>query len=197
MVDQSEESVPSPVKIRPLRSRRQMYLQIAAASVILACGIVIGSGAAVLHFKDNIVPDRRPPLGDIVGDIKTRYDLTDEQTQKVETALGDSRERMRTLFEGFREKMDAEFKELSSAMKEILTPEQFERWESDFKARRRGPGPGRFGPGRPGPGGRFGPDGRHGPGGPGPEGRPGPGRPGHRDFGPRPRSAPEPNSPAQ
>ncbi len=199
MVDECEAPVPPIAKTRLVRSRRQMCLQVVAATVILACGIVIGSGAAVLHFKDNIVPDRRPPLGDIVWDIRARYGLTEEQTEKVEAALGDSRERMNTLFEGFREKMDAEFQQLSSAMKDILTPEQFERWERDFKSRR-GRGPGRFGPGRPGPGGgRPGPGGgRSGPGGgrPGPGDRYGPGRPDHKGFVPRDRSrpGPEPNS---
>jgi hypothetical protein len=191
-------------KKRLSRSRRQIYLQIVAATVILACGIVIGSGAALLHFKDDIVPNRLPPSREIVRDMRTRYHLTDEQAKQVEAALAASRERMRTFFEGMREKMEAEFKELSSAMKDILTPEQFERWENDFKDRRRR-GPGRFGgrqgPGGPGPGGRPGGFGRPGPGGgrsgPGrarPDGKPGQRRPEHRDFGPRPRRPAEPNS---
>jgi Spy/CpxP family protein refolding chaperone len=165
-----------------------MYLQLVAATVILACGIVIGSGAALLHFQENIVPDRLPPSREIVRDMQGRYDLTEEQIEKVEAALGASRERMRTFFDEMREKMDAEFKELSSAMKDILTPEQFEQWEGDFKDRR-GRGPGRYGPGRPGSGrpgpGRFGP------------GKPGPGGPDHRGFGPRRFNRSEPNSGAE
>jgi hypothetical protein len=213
MVDESEAPVPPIAKTRLVRSRRQMYLQIVAATVILACGIIIGSGAALLHFKDDIVPDRLPPSGEIVRDMQGRYDLTQEQTEKVEAALGASRERMRTFFDEMREKMDAEFKELSSAMKGVLTPEQFERWEGDFKDRRRrgpgrfggggpGPGGGRSGPGRPGPGGRSGsfrpdPNGRPGPegwrGGPG-GGRAGRRGPGREGFGPRDRGRPDPNS---
>ena len=179
----TEASVPSVGKKRLSRSRRQMYLQIGAATVILACGIVIGSGAALLHFKDDIVPNRWPPSRDIVRDIRTRYGLTEEQAEKVEVALGDSRERMHTFFDGFRQKMDAEFQELSTAMQEILTPEQFERWEDDFKSKR-GRGPGRFGPGRPGSG-RFGP------------GKPGPGGPDHGRFGPKGYGRSEPNSGAE
>lgn len=195
MVDESEAAVPPLARKRLWRSRKQMFLQIAAATIILFCGVVIGSGAALLHFKDNIVRDRRPPLGDIVEDIRTRYDLTEEQTKGAEAALGSSRERMRTLFEEFRQKMEAEFQQLSSAMKGVLTPEQFERWESDFKSRR-GPGPGRFGPGRPGPGGG------RGFGGPGPgtrsgPGRPRPGEPEFRTFRPNPHDRPEPNSSAE
>ena len=187
MVGESEAPIPSVGKKRLSRSRRQMYLQVAAATVILACGIVIGSGAALLHFKDDIVRDPWPPSRKIVDDMRARYGLTEEQTEKVEAALGDSRERMHTSFEGFREKMDAEFQELSSAMKGILTPEQFEQWEGDFKSRRRRRrGPGGFGPGGPGSGrpgpGRFGP------------GKPGPGGPDHRGFGLRRFDRSEPNS---
>ena len=200
MVDGSEATVPSVEKKRLARGRRQMYLQVVAATVILACGIIIGSGAALLHFKDDIVPDRFPPPGDIVRDIQARYGLTEEQAEKAKTAIAASSDRMHAIFEGVREKMDAEFKELSSAMKDILTPEQFERWERDFKSRR-GRGPGRFGSGRPGPGGgrpgsgRPG-SGRPGRGGsrPGPEGRYDPGRPDRRGFGPRDRGRPDPNS---
>jgi len=211
MVDESEVPVPPIAKTRLVRSRRQMYLQIVAATVILACGVVIGSGAALLHFKDNIVPNRVPPPGDIVRDMRTRYDLTEEQAEETKAALKDSSERMRTIFQGMKEEMDAEFKELSSAMKVILTSEQFERWERDFKSRR-GRGPGRFGgrpgsggrpggPGRPGQGGRPGDFGGTGPGGgrsrsgrPGTDGRSGEGRPDYRGLGPRSHRPQDPNS---
>lgn len=191
MVGESDASVPSAGRKRLSRNRRQMYLQIAAATVILVCGIIIGSGSALLHFKDDIVPDRLPPSREIVRDMRARYDLTQEQSQKAEVALGDSRERMHTFFDEMSEKMDAEFKELSSAMKDILAPKQFERWENDFKDRRRR-GPGRYGPGRPGPGGV-----RPGAGRPGPGGRYGPGRPDRRGFGPRDRGRPDANSGAE
>ena len=80
MVSESEDPVASVVKKRPLRSRRQMYLQTAVAAVILFCGIVIGSGAALLHFKDDIVHDRRPPLGAIVEDIRSNHPFKPHQT---------------------------------------------------------------------------------------------------------------------
>ena len=115
-------------------------------------------------------------------------------------AVKDSSERMRTIFTGIREKMDAEFKTLSAEMKDIFTAEQFKRWERDLTSRRRR-GPGRFGPrrpgsGGPGPGGRPGGFGGSGPGGgrggrggsvrPDPNGRPGgwPGGPGGGRSGP-------------
>ena len=146
--------------------RKQIFLQIMVGMIILFCGIVIGSGAAVLHLKDKMVmPGPRPPLEAIVKDIRARYDLTQEQAEQVEEIFGRRRKTSQALFEEFGRKIEAEFQKLSGEMKEVLSPEQYERWESDFRARERH-GPWRPGPGRPG------------------QRRPGPGRPGQRRPGP-------------
>jgi hypothetical protein len=179
MVIEPTTSNPTSGKKRMSHRRKQIYLQIIVGIVILFCGIVIGSGATLIHLKDRmIMRGPRPPLNSIVEDIRARYDLTEEQTEQVEDILGKSREKMHTLLGEFRKTIEAEFQKLSMDMKEILSPEQYERWEHDFKTRR-GPGPWGPGPGRPG---QRGP-GRRGP------GRRGPGlrRPGF----PEPNSAPE------
>jgi len=193
MVNESAASIPPSGKKRLSHRRKQIYLQIIAGIIILSCGIVIGSGATLLRLKDRvIIRGPRPPLPDIVEDIQSRYDLTHEQVEKVEDILGRSRETMRTIFDESREKAEAEFQRVSLEMKEVLSPEQYEHWENDFKSRRRGPG--RFGPGGPGPGR---------PGGPGPgrfgSGRPGPGRfdperPDRRRYEPTRPEPLEPNS---
>lgn len=187
MVNESSNSIPTSGKKRLLHRSKQIYLQIVVGIIILACGIVIGSGATFLQLKDRMmIPGPRPPLPDIVVDMQSRYDLTPEQTEKVEEILGKGRETMRTLFEESRQKIEAEFKKISLEMKEILSPEQYEQWEHDFKSRRRGPG--RFGPGGPRPG-----PGEFGPGRPGP-GRRGRGRPERGGFRPPRPESPEPNS---
>ncbi len=200
-------SIPPVTKKRFIRSRRQIFMQILAAAVILICGIIIGFGGALQHFKPNIVPNRVPPPKDVVDDMRARYDLTDEQAEKISIAIRDSWERMRTIFQENREKMDAEFKNLSADMKQILTGEQFRKWEDDIKARRRRR-PGRFGPRRPGRRGGPGPGehdpggwkgkrrsgGRYGRPGPGPNGVPGPNRPDHREFRPGAPGPKEPNA---
>lgn len=193
MVNESTASIAPSGKKRLSHRRKQIYLQIIAGIIILSCGIVIGSGATLLRLKDRvIIRGPRPPLPDIVEDIQSRYDLTHEQVEKVEDILGRSRETMRTIFDESREKAEAEFQRVSLEMKEVLSPEQYEHWENDFKSRRRGPG--RFGPGGPGPGR---------PGGPGPgrfgSGRPGPGRfdperPDRRRYEPTRPEPLEPNS---
>ncbi|UCF14478.1 MAG: hypothetical protein JSW59_13775 [Phycisphaerales bacterium] len=196
----AEVQVPAIAKTRLVRSRRQIYLQIVAATVILICGIIIGSGAALLRFKENIAPGPMPPPGRIADDMQERYGLTEEQTEKVKDVVRQSSERMRKLFEDFRPKMEAEFRQFSAAMKDTLTSEQFRQWERDFKSRR-GRRPRRFGPGGPGPGGRPGgfrgpgPGGR--PGGPGPDGKLRQGRHDRPGFRPGPRGPAEPNAPEE
>jgi hypothetical protein len=187
MVNESTTSISPSGKKRLSVPKKQIYLQMIVGAIILFCGIVIGSGATLLHLKDKmIMRGPRPPLPAIVEDIQSRYNLTEEQVIKVEEILGKGRETMRSLFEESRKKIEAEFQKISTEMKEILSPEQYEQWENDFRSRRRGPG--KFGPGGPRPGG-FGPA--------GPES--GPGRFGRRRseggrFRPPRSEPPEPNS---
>jgi hypothetical protein len=182
MVNESATSIPPLGKKHLSHHRRQIYLQMVVGAIILLCGIVIGSGATFLHLKDRMIMRRpRPQLPDVVEDIQSRYNLTDEQAEKVEDIFKKSRETMRTIFEESRKKTEAEFQKISVEMKGILTLQQYERWENDFKSRRRGPGG--FGPGGPGRGG------------PGPGGF-GPGRRDRRRFGPDRPEQSEPNASA-
>lgn len=199
----SEVRPPSSV----LRRRgRQVLLQIVIGTIILICGIIIGSGAAVLRLKDQMVMRRGsfPPTRAVIEDMTARYDLTPEQAKKVETTFSKRRETLQSIFEEFRSKSEAEFKSLAADIQKILTPEQYARWEQDFKRRRRPGPPWQRGPGRPGERGfgRRGP-GDRGPGrgfgdrGPGRDFRDrGPGR-GFRDRqrGPREPNTPSPNAP--
>jgi len=177
MVEEAKPSIPSTGKKRLSHRGRQIVLQIVVGMIILICGVIIGSGAAVLRLKDEMVMRRGPfpPTKAVVEDMAARYDLNPEQTKKVEAAFEKRRETLRTTFEEFRSKSEAEFQTLSAEIKKILTSEQFARWEQDFKRRRR-PGPpwergkpgergfGRRGPGDWGPGdrrpGERGPDDR-------------------------------------
>ncbi len=167
MVEEARPPIPSAGKRRLSHRGRQIVLQIVVGMIILICGVIIGSGAAVLRLKDQMVMRRGPfpPTRAVVEDMAARYDLTPEQAEQVEAAFEKSHEKLRTLIEESRRKNEAEFQALSAEIKKILTPEQFERWEQDFKRRRR-PGPpwergrpGERGPGRRGPGDR-GPDDR-------------------------------------
>ncbi|MBN2317192.1 MAG: hypothetical protein JXM79_24920 [Sedimentisphaerales bacterium] len=210
MVEEAGPSIPTG-KRRLSPRGRQAVVQVVVGMVILICGVIIGSGAAVLVYKKKLQPSPGggplPPIEAVISDMKARYDLTEEQAKKVETTFSKRRETLRTLFDEFRTKSEAEFKKLTADIKKILTPEQFVHWEQDFNRRRR-PGPRRDrGPGGPGDRGfgPRGPDDRR-PGDWGPEDR-GPGkgfgdrgmrgfhdRPG-RDFRDRNRGPWDPNAP--
>lgn len=196
MVSETQTPNPSPGNKRLSNRRKQICLQVIVGMVILFCGIVIGSGAVLLHLKDRMMmPGPRPPLNAVVEDIQARYDLTQEQAKQVEDVFGRRRETLQAMFEESGRKMEAEFQKLDAEMKKILSPEQYEDWDQDFRTRR-GHGPWGRGPGRPGERGT-------GPRGPGERGpglrRPGdrgPGlkRPGERGPGPARPPFPEPNS---
>ena len=151
MVEDIMPSNPSTGTKRSFHRYRQIFLQGLIGMMILICGIVIGWGTAVLQMKDKMMmpPGPRPPVRDVVEDMATRYDLTPEQAKQIESAFGKRRESLQTLFEEFRTKSESEFQKLDSDIKNILTPEQYERWEQDFQRRRR-PEPWERGPGRPG-----------------------------------------------
>ena len=167
---------------RPPFNRRQLLMQAVVAGVILASGIGIGAGGAVLTLKDRIVwslpsppPDRddrrsRPP--DFVEMLRAQYSLSDEQVEKVKDLfakrLDTARERRRQV-----EAIEvAERAKLVEDMKPILNPDQFVRWSADYRKmiedmRDRpfwGPRGGHKGPsrGNRGPGGAMGPEGRRG-----------------------------------
>ncbi len=130
---------------RPPFNRRQLVMQVAVAGVILASGIGIGTGGTILALQDRIVwqprprPDRggergpRPP--NIVEELKTKYNLSAEQAQKVK-ALFDARfEAGRARWEELRKIQADEQEQFVTDMKGILTPEQFEPWHADYVQR--------------------------------------------------------------
>jgi hypothetical protein len=187
MVDETKPEHPSHPH-RPPLSRRQLLMQAVVAGVILASGIGIGAGGAVLTLKDRIIwhfpsppPDRddrrsRPP--DFVEMLRAKYSLSDEQVEKVKNLfakrLDEARKRRKqveTIELGEREK-------LVEDMKPILDPDQFVRWSADYQKmiedmRNRpfwGPRGDHKGPprGDKGPGGPRGPEGRGGDGPPRP-----------------------------
>lgn len=132
----------------------------------LAVGALIVFSPLVRAADKPERPEGRPPQGQRAEMAKERLakmaeelKLTEEQKTKVAAAMKAQAETVRGLKEATpeerKEKMKASRAEMEKKMKEILTPEQFTKWE---KLRKEG-GPG--GPGKPGR--------RGGPGGPGAE----------------------------
>ena len=166
---------------RPPLSRRQLLMQVAVAIVILASGIGIGTGGTILALKNRLVPQfRLPPPNPpgmepnvLVERWKGDYSLSDKQAKQAKDTLTKQFAATHELWQKFTQAEQSEREKFATAMKKILTPEQFTKWNDDLKKRMehfRGMRPfeGRRG-GRGGPRGERRPDGpmdpnaRHGP----------------------------------
>lgn len=106
-------------------------------------------------------PEGGPPAGQRGEMVKERLaklaeelNLTADQKTKIEAALKAQAETMRGLRdatpEDRREKMQAARKEMDAKMKEILTAEQYTKWEKIREQRGQGGQGRRGGPGGPG-----------------------------------------------
>ena len=119
---------------------------------VLAAGAVIALSPLVRAEDKPTPPASRPPAGqrgelakERITKMAEELKLTDEQKTKVTALMKAQAETARGLKEATpderKEKMKASRAEMETKMKEILTPDQFTKWE---KLRKEG------GPGRPG-----------------------------------------------
>lgn len=153
--------------------RRQTALTMLLGAVILLGGIAMGLGAAMLWLKPNGPPPhirRDRSAAALAAEIAETCDLTDQQSEKVRQIVAKRLDALRDIRQDMSQQVLAQHAKLRQEMKDVLTPEQFERWSKRLdrvqerwrlrRDRRRG---GRFGPGKRGGrrgGGRFPPEGR-------------------------------------
>jgi len=130
--------------------RRQILAQVVVGTVILVSGIAIGGAGAILALKDRIMPDfssqttdakirRRDPnenarrAGWAAGRWQEDYGLSDEQVRQAKETLAKEFTATEKLWEQFHRSEQTQRDKFVLAMKSILTPEQFTKWETDFK----------------------------------------------------------------
>jgi len=156
------------------------FVAIAAALSLLVCGIVIGAlGTFVVlqrpHPLDGVRPPPQQPQPPqpppFTREMEERLNLTEDQRQKIQAILRDSREESEGIRRELRPRLEKNLKATQDRIGEVLTPEQHKTFDELVKrdARRAQ----RFfleGPPPP-PGGRRGPGGPDGPG-PPPDDRP-------------------------
>jgi glycine/serine hydroxymethyltransferase len=106
--------------------------------VILASGIAIGAGGAILLAKNNIiwVSHKHKDAAGITKEISTKYGLNQQQTKQVGEIINKAFEQRKLYDEEMDQKRDADAQILIADMKEVLTPEQFDRWNKDFQTMR-------------------------------------------------------------
>ncbi|MGA2914432.1 MAG: hypothetical protein ABSE89_00170 [Sedimentisphaerales bacterium] len=125
-------------KILKYYKHKQIFLRIITAAIILISGILIGAGGTILLAKNNIIwisHKHKDPAG-ITKEITEKYGLTQQQTKRVEEIINKAFEQRKSDDEEMDKKHDIYFQIVIAEMKEVLTPEQFERWNTDFQTMR-------------------------------------------------------------
>ena len=144
---------------------------ILAAVVIFGAGFVTGGLSVKLsRFGDVPAPPHRPsggggprmPMGpdrqmaDLMRRMESGLDLTEEQKAKIKQIVEESQARMRASWKEMAPRMRKEFTTLTDQIREVLNPEQREKFEELTRRRSHRPrsdGNRRGDPGdRPGPG---------------------------------------------
>jgi len=131
---QADNPITPPVQ----RSRRRIRVwEMTVLAVLTVCfGIVIGAGGVFLKYRDRIAPRPRFDEGmlwRIVHEMRGRYDLTDDQVQKVRETFRTQFEKMRALRTEIEQQMEQIRAELIVQMKDILDAEQFKQWRRDLE----------------------------------------------------------------
>jgi len=144
MVEPAKPEHPTMPHHRPPLTRRQVVAQICVAAVILISGIGIGSGGAILALKDRIIPKIKllppnlepgPEPNFLVEHWTNDYSLSEKQAKQVKETLTEQWAGTRELWQKFMQTEQTQRQKFAEAMKKILTPEQYEKWESDLKKR--------------------------------------------------------------
>jgi hypothetical protein len=151
-------SMPVSTPVNPPRPRRRMLLMIVLGAVILACGMAIGSGATILWIRHQMhrmrgEPDRMPV--ELASRIQAKLALSPDQATGVEQILRKNLEAVQRIHQETFPRVQAEVDKMRAEVSALLTPQQAEKWNSDFDEIimfPKGPPPGPRGPPPP-PGG--------------------------------------------
>jgi exosome complex RNA-binding protein Rrp4 len=117
---------------------KQILLKIACAAIVLISGIAIGAGGTILLAKNGVlwISHKHRDAAAITKKISEKYGLNQQQTQQVGEIISKAFEQRKSDDEEMDQKRDAYAETVVAQMKEVLTPEQFERWNKDFQTMR-------------------------------------------------------------
>jgi MFS superfamily sulfate permease-like transporter len=114
---------------------KKMLLWLLCCLIILASGIVIGAGAAILLVKHRVIWISHKPESAAAEakEMAAKYGLNPQQTSQVEAIFSRALERRQLRREENNKKRDEDAQILTAEMQETLTPRQFERWNKHFQ----------------------------------------------------------------
>ena len=149
--------------------------------IIFAGGGATGWGLSILYRPGPpmFMGPPTPPVDDMVGRLREELLLTDDQARQVKDIYQQRNDALQAIREQMGPQLKSQYDKLSEQMKQVLTPQQFQRWHERFESIRSRMLPPPPPPGGRGPGGPERPGGWRGPGLPGgaPPNEPPPGGP--------------------
>lgn len=117
---------------------KRILLYIVCAGIILTSGIVIGAGATILLVKHKVIwiSHRTEDAAEEAREMRDEYGLNQQQTNQIEAVYNRAFERKQLRQKENSKKRDEEAQIFAAEIKEVLTPQQFERWNKDFQVKR-------------------------------------------------------------
>jgi hypothetical protein len=142
-----KDSVENGRPISAAIGRRRWWSSLLLGTGILFFGVIIGAGGMFL-WKKSRRRFRRASHTDgarhIAERMRSNLDLTDEQTEKVRVILEKHLKAFQAIQQEIAPKLEAQRGKIQEELKEVLAPEQFEKWKKRFESMKK-----RFRHGRP------------------------------------------------
>ncbi len=132
------------VKRTPIPTR-QKFTFVLLGLVILCSGFGLGVSLTFNHLKDRLRPKGPMPfVMDHLERVAKEYALTPEQKLQVKPIIEAFHDSFRDMWMNSQKTMSVARDQLFASMKQVLTPEQYEKWlkdreEEEKKRSRRGP----------------------------------------------------------
>ena len=122
-------------KTQPLKRRQKLAMALLGV-VILSSGFVLGASVTFFVLRERIRPLPSPfPSGRILQGLTRDLELTDDQQALVKQLLDGQAAKFRERRREAGESSKKHLEDMVASMKNILTEEQFAKWEPDFKSR--------------------------------------------------------------
>lgn len=112
-------------------------------ALILVCGIAIGAAGALLlspYFASYARwgayrGHQRPNARQIADRMRSQFDLNEEETDKMETALARHMQRLAELRKSWEPALDEAYRQFKEEAQAALTPDHYAAWEKDLQNR--------------------------------------------------------------
>ena len=117
---------------------KRIMLWIVCAGIILTSGIVIGAGTTILLVKHRVIwiSHKTEDAAEEAREMREKYGLNQQQTKQIEEVFNRAFERKQIRQEETNKKRDQEAQIMIAEINDVLTPQQFGRWNKDFQIMR-------------------------------------------------------------